>query len=170
MTGKCCRWSKGSPRLLRANKFFSSTNSGEKVLNAAVPKSDNQRRYSNAEKMSAVRRRPQRVSVRRFTALQYVPSSLTRGLRQRAGRTIGVCLPNPLDPDVSFGFSFLERIWRGIVQAADLADYALLHYPVSVRESGSAMRFWTVVWMEFSSADRTMRGRNSSPPPACRRS
>jgi LacI family transcriptional regulator len=76
-----------------------------------------------------------------IAALQYVPSSLTRGLRQRAGKTIGVCLPNPLDPDVSFGFSFLERIWRGIVRAADRADYALLHYPVSVRESGSAGAF-----------------------------
>ncbi len=76
-----------------------------------------------------------------IAALQYVPSSLTRGLRQRAGKTIGVCLPNPLDPDVSFGFSFLERIWRGIVQAADQTDYALLHYPVSVRESSSAGAF-----------------------------
>ncbi|MCW3053686.1 MAG: LacI family transcriptional regulator [Chthonomonadales bacterium] len=76
-----------------------------------------------------------------ISALQYVPSSLTRGLRQRTARTIGVCLPNPLDPDVSFGFSFLERLWRGIVLAADLADYALLHYPVSVRESSSSDAF-----------------------------
>ncbi len=73
--------------------------------------------------------------------LQYVPSSLTRGLRQRTARTIGVCLPSPLDPDVSFGFSFLEGLWRGIVKAADLADYALLHYPVSVRESESSNAF-----------------------------
>src|SRR5579862_7113749 len=76
-----------------------------------------------------------------ITALQYVPSSLTRGLRQRAARTIGVCLPNPLDPGVSFGYSFLARIWRGIVQAADLADYALLHYPASIRESESGSVF-----------------------------
>jgi len=76
-----------------------------------------------------------------ITALQYVPSSLTRGLRQRAARTIGVCLPNPLDPDVSFGYSFLARIWRGVVQAADQADYALLHYPASVRTSESGSVF-----------------------------
>ena len=76
-----------------------------------------------------------------IAALQYVPSSLTRGLRQCAAKTIGVCLPSPLDPDVSFGISFLERIWRGIVHAADQADYALLHYPASVRDSGSGSAF-----------------------------
>jgi len=76
-----------------------------------------------------------------ISALQYVPSSLTRGLRQGATKTLGVCLPNPLDPDVSFGFSFLERLWRGIVQAADAVDYALLHYPASVREGGSGSAF-----------------------------
>jgi DNA-binding LacI/PurR family transcriptional regulator len=76
-----------------------------------------------------------------IVALHYVPSSLTRGLRQRSSTTIGVCLPNPLDPDVYFGFSFLERMWRGIVQAADTENYSLLHYPLSVRESESSDAF-----------------------------
>ncbi|HLV79244.1 MAG TPA: LacI family DNA-binding transcriptional regulator, partial [Chthonomonadaceae bacterium] len=76
-----------------------------------------------------------------ISALHYVPSSLTRGLRQRASTTIGVCLPNPLDPDVSFGFFFLERLWRGIMEQADAEDYSLLHYPKSVRDSGSCAAF-----------------------------
>lgn len=76
-----------------------------------------------------------------IAALQYVPSSLTRGLRRRATTTIGVCLPNPLDQNVDFGLSFLERMWRGIMTAADAADYSLLHYPCSVRESVSCDAF-----------------------------
>src|SRR5258708_27256363 len=56
-------------------------------------------------------------------ALHYAPSSLTRGLRQRATTTLGVCLPNPLDSDVFFGFFFLERLWRGIMQQADEENY-----------------------------------------------
>jgi LacI family transcriptional regulator len=71
-------------------------------------------------------------------ALHYVPSSLTRGLHHRATTTIGVCFSHPLDSDVFFGFSFLERLWRGILKQADLENYALLHYPQAVRNSNSA--------------------------------
>src|SRR6185369_10598258 len=69
-----------------------------------------------------------------ISALHYVPSSLTRGLRHRPPATIGVCLPNPLDSDVYFGFFFLERLWRGIMQQADKENYSLLHYPQTVRD------------------------------------
>jgi LacI family transcriptional regulator len=70
-------------------------------------------------------------------ALHYAPSSLTRGLRHGATTTIGVCMSNPLDPDVSFGFHFLERLWRGIMEQADHENYSLLHYPLSVRDGTS---------------------------------
>jgi DNA-binding LacI/PurR family transcriptional regulator len=76
-----------------------------------------------------------------IAALHYAPSSLTRGLHNRATRTIGVCLPHPLDPDVSFGFFFLERLWTGILEEADRQDYCLLHYPQSVRESNNSTEF-----------------------------
>jgi DNA-binding LacI/PurR family transcriptional regulator len=76
-----------------------------------------------------------------ISALHYVPSSLTRGLRQGASTTIGVCLPNPLDSDVSFGFFFLERLWRGIMAQADVENYSLLHYPRSVRYDTSISAF-----------------------------
>jgi LacI family transcriptional regulator len=69
-----------------------------------------------------------------ISTLHYVPSSLTRGLRHRAAITIGVCLPNPLDSDVYFGFFFLERLWRGIMEQADDENYALMHYPRAVRD------------------------------------
>ncbi len=73
--------------------------------------------------------------------LHYTPSSLTRGLRQSATQTIGVCLYNPLDPEVRYGGLFFERLWRGILREADNADYALLHYPMSVRGGHSADAF-----------------------------
>src|ERR1051326_4597096 len=76
-----------------------------------------------------------------IAALHYVPSSLTRGLRQRASATIGVCLPNPLDADVFFGFFFLERLWRGVMEQADEENYSLLHYPKSVRDSDNCAAF-----------------------------
>ena len=67
------------------------------------------------------------------TKLNYTPSSLTRGLRQRSSTTIGVCMPNPLDFGVAYGTSFFEGLWRGIMHQSDIEDYSLLHYPVSVR-------------------------------------
>ena len=73
--------------------------------------------------------------------LHYVPSSLTRGLRHRLTSTIGVCLPYPLDADVLFGSFFLERLWHGILEQADSENYALLHYPRSVRGGGSRDAF-----------------------------
>jgi DNA-binding LacI/PurR family transcriptional regulator len=75
------------------------------------------------------------------SALHYTPSSLTRGLRHRTTTTIGVCLLNPLDPDIAFGFFFLERLWRGIMKQADDENYSLLHYPHSVRDSTSCAAF-----------------------------
>jgi DNA-binding LacI/PurR family transcriptional regulator len=73
--------------------------------------------------------------------LHYTPSSLTRGLRHSATCTIGVCLYNPLDPEVRFGNLFFERLWRGIVRETDAADYSLLHYPISVRDGNSTNAF-----------------------------
>lgn len=73
--------------------------------------------------------------------LQYTPNSLTRGLRQGATRTIGICLASPLDVDVRYGSLFFERLWRGIVREADEAEYSLLHYPSSIRLRGDAVAF-----------------------------
>jgi LacI family transcriptional regulator len=76
-----------------------------------------------------------------IAVLDYAPSSLTRGLRHCPSTTIGVCLPNPLDSDVSFGLFFLERLWRGIMDQADDESYSLLHYPKSVRDSARCSAF-----------------------------
>jgi LacI family transcriptional regulator len=76
-----------------------------------------------------------------ITALHYVPSSLTRGLHHHPATTVGVCLPNPLDSDVFFGFFFFERLWRGIMGEADRENYSLLHYPQVVRHSASVAAF-----------------------------
>jgi len=75
------------------------------------------------------------------TKLNYTPSSLTRGLRQRSSTTIGVCMSNPLDFGVAFGTPFFEGLWRGIMHQADQENYSLLHYPASVRDG--------VGWEEF---------------------
>lgn len=75
------------------------------------------------------------------SALQYAPSSLTRGLRNLPSTTIGVCLPNPLDVEVDFGFFFYERLWRGILEQSDVENYSLLHFPRSVRDSASTAAF-----------------------------
>jgi DNA-binding LacI/PurR family transcriptional regulator len=67
-------------------------------------------------------------------ALNYTPSSLIAGAQTKITRTIGACIPSPLDPVVRYGSLFFERLWRGITAEADKEDYALLHYPASVRE------------------------------------
>lgn len=76
-----------------------------------------------------------------ITELQYTPNSLTRGLRQGATRTIGVCLYSPLDPEIRFGNLFFEQLWRGIVRETDVIDHSLLHYPLSVREGSHSDGF-----------------------------
>ncbi len=73
--------------------------------------------------------------------LQYTPSSLTRGLRQGATNTIGVCLYSPLDPELLYGNLFFERLWRGIVREMDAADLSMIHYPLSVRSGSNSDAF-----------------------------
>ena len=75
------------------------------------------------------------------TLLHYTPSALTRGLHRRASVTLGACLPNPLEADVTFGSSFFEQLWRGVMFQADQEDYSLLHYPESVRNGLSCDPF-----------------------------
>lgn len=67
------------------------------------------------------------------SALHYVPSRATRGLRERATHTIGVCLASPFDKGIGWGASFQEQVWRGIGRVADEKTYRLLHYPEAVR-------------------------------------
>ncbi len=73
--------------------------------------------------------------------LHYTPSSLTSGLRQRPTMTIGVCVAHPFDPEINFGNTFFERLLRGIMYQADVTKYALLRYPVDVRNATSSNTF-----------------------------
>jgi LacI family transcriptional regulator len=67
--------------------------------------------------------------------LNYTPSSLISGAQTRVTRTIGICIHNPLDPNVLYGNLFFERLWSGINLQADEDNYSLLHYPASVRDA-----------------------------------
>lgn len=68
--------------------------------------------------------------------LHYTPSLLVSSVQGRATTTLGVCMSSPLDPNLTYGNFFYERLWRGVIAQADQEDYSLLHYPVSFRESG----------------------------------
>lgn len=73
-------------------------------------------------------------------ALHYSPNSLVSGLRSgRATRIIGVCAATSFD--VGRSEPFLESLWRGIAAEADRANYSLLHYPYSVRQSDDCDAF-----------------------------
>lgn len=65
--------------------------------------------------------------------LNYVPSYVARGLRQRATNTIGVCSDDPYDRSDEFGSTFSRLFWRGILDEADRLDQSILHFPESVR-------------------------------------
>jgi len=67
-----------------------------------------------------------------ISTLHYTPSSMRRGLSQKATQMLGVSVANPSDEGER---PFSDRIWRGINREADVQDYALLHYPSSVRDS-----------------------------------
>lgn len=69
--------------------------------------------------------------------LNYTPSSLISGAQKAETRTLGVCIYSPLDPSLLYGGGFFERLWRGVTAQADGEDYALLHYPASVRDAGA---------------------------------
>jgi DNA-binding LacI/PurR family transcriptional regulator len=74
-------------------------------------------------------------------ALHYTPNALGKGLRNQLLRTVGICMFDPFDvpyPTESPEFwrnSSVERTWRGILSEAHAADYRLIMYPASVRES-----------------------------------
>lgn len=73
--------------------------------------------------------------------LNYTPSARVSSVQRRATKTFGVCMFHPLNSEVEFGGRFYERLWRGIVAEADLADHSLLHFPASVRKSGRTDAF-----------------------------
>jgi LacI family transcriptional regulator len=76
-----------------------------------------------------------------ISELHYTPSSLTRGLRNKASMVLGVCLPNPLDSDIFYGEAFIEPLWRGIIHQADIENYCLLHFPLPMRNGKSCDPF-----------------------------
>lgn len=71
-------------------------------------------------------------------ALNYVPSYVAKGLRQKATRTIGVCARDPFEIGNRDSFSFPDRLWAGILNQADKERYKVLHFPTSIRESSDA--------------------------------
>ena len=73
--------------------------------------------------------------------LHYTPSSLVSGMQTNIRFGIGACITSPFDPHVEFGGGFFHRIWHGLCQEADIANYSLLRYPASTRCSGSCDDF-----------------------------
>jgi LacI family transcriptional regulator len=67
------------------------------------------------------------------SALNYTPSSLVNGMQKHTTTTIGVCMHQPTDAQVSFGSFFIERLWQGILAQANEENYSILYYPESVR-------------------------------------
>lgn len=61
--------------------------------------------------------------------LQYTPNSLTRGLRKAELVTLGVWMQYPPEDDLAFGTMYLDQLWRGIIQQADIENYSVLRYP-----------------------------------------
>jgi LacI family transcriptional regulator len=78
-----------------------------------------------------------------IASLHYTPNALGKGLRNQHLRTVGICMFDPFDvpyPTESPDFwrnSSVERTWRGILSEAHSADYRLVMYPASVRESAA---------------------------------
>ena len=74
--------------------------------------------------------------------LHYVPGRTTRGLRNQATHTIGICIHAPQELQRESGYlPFFEELWRGLTLQADESDYQLLHYARSVRESAGCDAF-----------------------------
>lgn len=73
--------------------------------------------------------------------LNYVPSYVAKGLRQKATRTIGVCARDPFETGDRDSFSFPDRLWAGVLSEADREHYKVLHFPTSIRDSEDASEF-----------------------------
>ena len=72
--------------------------------------------------------------------LHYTPSSSGRALRLNATNTIGIALQSIYEFERGEdGFSYMDRLMRGITQAAGEAGYALLFYPPKI-QSGKDYR------------------------------
>lgn len=73
--------------------------------------------------------------------LNYVPSYVAKGLRQKSTRTIGVCARDPFEHGGGDMYSYPDRLWAGILAEADQNQYKVMHFPKSVRESEDAGEF-----------------------------
>lgn len=76
-----------------------------------------------------------------IAALHYVPGRGTRGQRDRATRTIGVCVSSPFEATSDDPADFALGLWRGFSEEADEAGYLLLHYPREIRFGSSTGAF-----------------------------
>ncbi|MBC8065346.1 MAG: LacI family DNA-binding transcriptional regulator [Chlorobia bacterium] len=74
-------------------------------------------------------------------ALNYVPSYVANGLRQKSTKTIGVCATDPFERSGRDLGTFSDRLWAGILEEADLNRYKVMHFPKSIRESDEAGEF-----------------------------
>jgi len=73
--------------------------------------------------------------------LNYVPSYAANALRKRATKTIGVCSRNPFRQTGKDLRSFSDRLWAGILEEADLNNYKVMHFPMSIQNSVDAGEF-----------------------------
>jgi LacI family transcriptional regulator len=80
---------------------------------------------------------------RAISELHYVSGPTVRGASHKATRTVGVCVENSCDvqPGWDARNGYHERVWRAFIREADIADYALIHYPASVRRGESSDAF-----------------------------
>lgn len=97
-----------------------------------------------------------------ITALRYTPNSLSRSLRVNSTKTLGVCVGiSTPEGRKAARDSFVERVDRGIADAADEADFSLLRYPTSVRNAPScdALLDGRVDGLLFSASHQDVRPR-----------
>lgn len=75
--------------------------------------------------------------------LHYVPGPLAGRTRDKATRTIGLCIESADDISDTYDHrnTYHQRLNRAIVREADTEGYALLHYPACVRHGASAEPF-----------------------------
>ncbi len=96
--------------------------------------------FVNGHARSCSRGTAQRIE-EAIAELHYVPARGTRGQRDRATRTLGVCVASPFELQEGEPAEFFGALWRGFSEAADESGHLLLHYPREIRAGSSCDAF-----------------------------
>lgn len=78
---------------------------------------------------------------RAIEELHFSPARALRNLGRQATNTIGVCVSMLTEDEATSSYTYLHRFWSGVGVVVDEQSYRIMHFPRSLRNTGSCSPF-----------------------------